>query len=93
MILDSHKRAIKLIELLEGDLETAKHEKLKSLPDTIIKRNWLAHWKRSEETDTKITLIHSGKSDYIFDQNEATRMRKKINEAGEILNQYLLEVS
>eukprot|EP01080_Neovahlkampfia_damariscottae_P012666 gene12666-6566_t len=93
MVLDSHKRATKLIELLKDDLEPAVSKKLGSLPDTITKRNHLAHWKRSEETDTRITLSYDGQPDYVFDQDEATRMRKKINEAGEILSQYLAKVS
>lgn len=93
MVLDSHKRASKVVALAEADLEASELAKLSDLPSTVTKRNQLAHWKRSEETDTRITLVHDGKDDYIFDQDEAIRMRKNINEAAEVLSGYIEQLS
>lgn len=89
MMLDSFQRATKVVELSEADLKKETHDRLAELPDTIRKRNWLAHWKHHDESNTHITLAETGKDDYVFDMTEATRMRKKINEAGSILSEYL----
>ncbi|MDO6755971.1 response regulator [Phaeobacter inhibens] len=93
MILDSHKRATKIVELANGDLDDADLAKLSSLPDTITRRNWLAHWNRVEETDTHITLAYAGKDNYVFDQTEAIRMRKEINKAADVLSKYVASLT
>lgn len=93
MMLDSFQRASKIVDITQSDLEKMTHDLLSELPDTIRKRNWLAHWKHLEETDVHITLEESGKEPYVFDLGEATRMRKKINEAGTILSEYLETMS
>lgn len=93
MVLDSHKRASKIVELANGDLDGDDLVRLSSLPDTITKRNWLAHWSRVEETDTQITLAYAGKDNYVFDQAEATRMRKEINKAADVLSKYVASLT
>jgi hypothetical protein len=88
--LDSHKRTLKVSEFASADGLTANIlEHIQALPDTVLKRNKLAHWKRAEETDTYIKLTDTGKSDYIFDQAEAALVRKSINNAAYALQQYL----
>ena len=90
MLIDSHKRSEKIVKLAEGDdLDEALLGPIKSLPGTIIKRNWLAHWKRTDETDQKIILVCKGKPNYDFDQAEAVVMRKGINQAATALKGYL----
>ena len=93
MILDSHKRASKIVELAKGDLHKDDHTTLSSLPDTISKRNWLAHWTRIEETDAQIVLAEEGKANYVFDQTEAIRMRKEINKAADVLSKYVASLT
>ncbi|UWR58059.1 response regulator [Phaeobacter inhibens] len=93
MILDSHKRASKIVELANNDLDGDDFVRLSSLPDTITRRNWLAHWNRVEETDTQITLAYAGKDNYVFDQTEATRMRKEINKAADVLSKYVVSLT
>lgn len=88
--LDSHKRSLKVRDLATIDGLTSNIlEHIHALPDTIVKRNYLAHWKRAEETDTHIKLTYPGKPDYIFDQVEAAAMRKSINNSAQALQQYL----
>lgn len=90
MNLDSHKRSLKVSEFAVADgLSTNILKHIQALPDTVIKRNKLAHWKRAEETDVHIKLTYTGKSDYIFDQAEAALVRKSINSAAQALQQYL----
>ncbi|WP_380055550.1 response regulator [Falsihalocynthiibacter sp. SS001] len=89
MMLDSFQRATKVVKLSAADLKKETHDLLAELPDTIRRRNWLAHWKHLEENDEQITLAESGKDNYVFDLNEAARMRRKINEAWAILSDYL----
>jgi hypothetical protein len=93
MILNSHKRASKIVELDEVDLHKDDHARLSSLPDTISKRNWLAHWARIEETDAQIVLAEEGKENYVFDQTEAIRMRKEINKAADVLSKYVASLT
>ena len=94
MVLDSHKRALKLVEFAKVDgLEAGAMKSISDLPNTISKRNKLAHWKRSEETDSHITLVCDGKADYRFDQPEAAKMRKSINYAASALSLYLEELT
>lgn len=92
--LDSHKRSLKVRDLAAADdLTTNILKHIQDLPDTVVKRNKLAHWKRAEETDTHIKLTCPGKSDYIFDQAEAVLVRKSINNAAQALQHYLDSLS
>lgn len=94
MLMDSHKRALKLVGFAKEDkLHTKVLTPISELPSTVSKRNKLAHWKRSEETDTHIKLVCDGKAEYVFDQAEATKMRKNINSAASALSSYLENIS
>lgn len=94
LILDSYKRASKVAEYakLEG-VPKKMLAALEKLPETVQKRNWLAHWKRSEENDDHIILTCDGQKDYVFDHNEAINMRKNINNAAFALQDYLAAIS
>jgi hypothetical protein len=90
MKLDSHKRSLTVKNLAVADgLKDDILKPIKALPNTVVKRNKLAHWKRSEEDDTHILLTETDKPDYLFDQTEAANVRKSINDAAEALLQYL----
>ena len=94
MVLDSHKRALTINDFAKEDkVGAAIQAPLDILPDTVSNRNKLAHWKRAEESDTHILLKAPGKKDYIFDQNEAAEMRKRINNAAVALTDYLTVLS
>ncbi|MEO9947660.1 MAG: response regulator [Roseobacter sp.] len=86
--LESLKRAQKVAGFLKGELNNDDAASIEGLPQTVQKRNCLAHWKHLQETDTQITLEDDGKN-YVFDQGEAAQMRKSINDAGDVLTKYL----
>ncbi len=94
MVLDSHKRSLQIHEFAKND-KVSKNilDPISQLPETISKRNKIAHWKRAEETDEHILLKEANKDDYLFNQEEAIVMRKNINNAAIALNKYLKYLS
>jgi len=90
VVLDSYKRSLQIQKFArEDDLGERILDPILELPGTVTKRNKIAHWKRSEESDDHILLKEAGKEDYLFDQNEAILMRKNINSIAVALEGYL----
>jgi len=94
LVMDSFKRAEKTLAFAELDkLSEDILGPLKELPQTVTKRNKLAHWKRSEETNDHIRLSEHGKEDFLFDQKEAIKIRNSINNAADALNKYISKIN
>lgn len=92
MLFESFLRCEGIADLFIKDLKSTG---LNSIKDSIVelkevarKRNKLAHWKKSEITDTRITLTEEGKDDYTFCQDEAARIRSDINKGYHALKVY-----